>query len=136
MTAIEPHCRVTRGVPTTSSTTACDWQLAAFSRVALPSTDPTAREQVDDGEGLDELNEQVAEHVGRMEESEVVRYLIKYVLIEPEPVPSTASWRRPPPPSLPDTPARDVHDLGACLCGCSDALWAAESVRPSWPREI
>ena len=81
-----------------------------------------AREQIDEGQDLDKLNDQVAEYVSRMDESDVMRYLTKYVL-KPEPVSSTASWRRPPPSFVPD-----VHDLGACLCGCSDALWEAETM--------
>ena len=29
-----------------------------------------------------------------------------------------------------------VHDFGACLCGCSDHLWAAEAREPWLPRNL
>ena len=29
-----------------------------------------------------------------------------------------------------------VHDLGACLCGCSDHLWEAELLQPQLPRRL
>jgi len=35
-----------------------------------------------------------------------------------------------------ETEVSVVHDFGACLCGCSDALWAAEAAQPWLRREI
>ena len=70
-------------------------------------------------------NQLVAAYVDLMDESEILELLSSSAS---DAIPSQASWRLPPP--------RVVHDFGACLCGCSDELWAVEAEDPSRPREI
>ncbi len=70
-------------------------------------------------------NQLVAAYVELMDESEILELLSSSAS---DAIPSQASWRLPPP--------RVVHDFGACLCGCSDELWAVEAEDPSRPREI
>ena len=70
-------------------------------------------------------NQLVAAYVDLMDVSEILELLSSSAS---DAIPSQASWRLPPP--------RVVHDFGACLCGCSDELWAVEAEDPSRPREI
>ena len=89
-----------------------------------------------------EMGRQVLEHQQRLKEAASPREeidldeLARLAALELPP-PSPPSETESADTETPETEASPgVHDFGACTCGCSDAMWAAEAAQPWLPREI
>ena len=70
-----------------------------------------------------------AEHIERMDDAQLEDLITSLASS------SSTSTARPLQAQANKRP-REVHNFGACLCGCSDELWETEAACPWLPREI